>query len=184
MKQSIRIKKKRKQTRKKRSKRGGVYNLRPGEYYRLLNQANMPDRSPIQPTEVRFDGMNSDPRFGNKEYIVSVNGYPYNGRYYFGVNRDDIDPTQINIVDRELLRSDPMDVARRRPNVVAMLGPSAEYNRLLRSEHRKLIERNPEINLEEFKVHGRIPFPDHPWFFVPDIVPGRPQSPDSVTERG
>ena len=186
MKHSIRRKNKRKQTRKKRSKRGGVYNLRPGEYYKLLNQANMPDGNPIQPTEVRFEGMNNEGIYGATRYIVSINGYPDRGRYYFGVNRDDIDPTQINIVDRELLRSDPMDVVRRRPNVVAMMrasGASAEYYRLLRSEYRKLQERNP-IDLEEFKVYNRIPFPDHPWFFVPDIVSERPQSPDSVTERG
>jgi hypothetical protein len=152
----------------------------------------MPDGSPIQPTEVRFDGMNSDGNFGNKDYIVSINGYPYYGRYYFGVNRADLDPTEINIVDRELLRSDPVHVIMRQPAVLARLravGPSAEYHRILRREYEKLQERNTTINLEEFKVHGRLPFPDHPWFFVPDvvvpdIVPGRPQSPDSVTERG
>jgi hypothetical protein len=176
MKHSIRRKNKRKQTRKKRSKlskRGGVYNLIPGGYYRLVRETYMPDGSRIQPTEARFDGMNDGGVYGARQYIVSVNGYPDRGRYYFGVNDDDIDPTQIPILDREILQTDPRDIVRRRAMLRASIEPSRTYAELYRLENQGLRDRN-RLNLEEFWVNNQshaVRYPGYPWFFVPDPAP-------------
>ena len=185
MKHSITRKNRRKQTHKKRSKlskRGGVYNLRPGGYYRLVRETYMPDGSPIQPTEVRFEGMNNEGVYGATQYIVSLNGYPDRGRYYFGVNDTDIDPTQIPILDREILQTDPRDIVRARAMLRASRDPSRTYAELVSLENKSLRDRN-RLNLEEFWVNNQsraVIYPDHPWFFVPDPAPNN--DPTSVTD--
>ena len=145
MKHSIRRKNKRKQTRKKRSKLS-----KRGGVYNLIPGG-----------------------YGARQYIVSVNGYPDRGRYYFGVNDDDIDPTQIPILDREILQTDPRDIVRRRAMLRASIEPSRTYAELYRLENQGLRDRN-RLNLEEFWVNNQshaVRYPGYPWFFVPDPAP-------------